>query len=453
MTATESSVAIVGTGIIGIASAYYLWKNHGIQDIVLIDQGQPMGFTSTQSGDNYRNWWPSTLMMDLTNRSIDLMEQLADETGNRFAMTRRGYILATRQPNMQPILDQLTACLGDKSDSEIRYHDRNSKSYFPPVNADWKEAPDGFDLLSDPALIRGCFPSLDSDVKTILHIRRGGDISGQQLGQVMLERLQRAGIRRVTGMVSGISQDKGFVIQLNTVDEATTIRAERIVNAAGPFAGEIAAMLDVSLPLYNVMQQKIAFPDTKAAIPRDLPFTIDMDRQSIDWDAEDRALLAEDPSTAHLAAEMSGAIHCRPEGGMNGNWLKLGWAYNETAQPADWTIPLDPRFPEIVLRGAARLNPGLKAYYGRLPRQMSHYGGWYTRTRDNWPLIGPMGPEGAFMACGLSGHGTMAACATGELLASWLAGAALPGYAQPFSMKRFTESSLRQTAELETGLL
>ncbi len=117
MTATESSVAIVGTGIIGIASAYYLWKNHGIQDIVLIDQGQPLGFTSAQSGDNYRNWWPSTLMMNFTDRSIDLMEQLADETDNRFAMTRRGYILATRQPGMQPILDQLTACLGDKSDS------------------------------------------------------------------------------------------------------------------------------------------------------------------------------------------------------------------------------------------------------------------------------------------------------------------------------------------------
>lgn len=118
MTATESSVAIVGTGIIGIASAYYLWKNHGIQDIVLIDQGQPLGFTSAQSGDNYRNWWPSTLMMNFTDRSIDLMEQLADETDNRFAMTRRGYILATRQPGMQPILDQLTACLGDKSDSQ-----------------------------------------------------------------------------------------------------------------------------------------------------------------------------------------------------------------------------------------------------------------------------------------------------------------------------------------------
>ena len=60
------------------------------------------------------------------------------------------------------------------------------------------------DLLSDPALIRRSFPSLDPEINAILHVRRAGDISGQQLGQVMLERLREAGARRVTGKVAGI---------------------------------------------------------------------------------------------------------------------------------------------------------------------------------------------------------------------------------------------------------
>ena len=52
----------------------------------------------------------------------------------------------------------------------------------------------------------------------------------------------------------------------------------------------------------------------------------------------------------------------------------------------------DDRFPEVVLHGAARLNPRLKVYYERLPRTMSHSGGYYTMTKENWPLIGPAWP-------------------------------------------------------------
>lgn len=451
MTTIDASIAIVGTGIVGIACAYYLARNHGLDDVVLIDQGQPMAFTSAQSGDNYRNWWPTPLMTAFTNRSIDLMEEIALETGNRIAMTRRGYVLATRHGDLGAAVEQLHRCLGDGAGAQVRIHEAGSAAYEPAAGEDWRAAPDGFDIVRDPALIGRRFPSLDPAVRTLLHVRRGGDISGQQLGQVMLERLRDAGARRVAGKVVGI--DGGFAVEAQSPNGSTIVRAERLVNAAGPFAGEIAAMLGVSLPLYNVMQQKIAFPDTGGAIPRSMPFAIDMDPQVIDWDPEDRDLIAADPATEHLAAQMPGAIHCRPEGGMRSNWLKLGWAYNETPQAADWAIPLDPRFPEIVLRGAARLNPALKAYYGKLPRQMHHYGGWYTRTKDNWPLIGRMGPEGAYMACGLSGHGTMAACATGESLAAWVAGTALPPWARPFSLDRFTHADLAETAGEDAGLL
>ena len=69
----------------------------------------------------------------------------------------------------------------------------------------------------------------------------------------------------------------------------------------------------------------------------------------------------------------------------------------------------DDRFPEVVLHGAARLNPRLKVYYERLPRTMSHSGGYYTMTKENWPLIGPAWPYGRFVVGVISGFGTFAA--------------------------------------------
>lgn len=203
-------------------------------------------------------------------------------------------------------------------------------------------------------------------------------------------------------------------------------------------------MVGVTLPIFNTFQQKIAFEDRDGAIPRTLPFSIDLEKQ-IDWSDEDRDLLLEEPEYAWLVQQMPGAIHCRPDGGDGGTWVKLGWAYNDTPARATWDSPLDENFPDVVLRGAARLQPSLKRYYGRLPRGMHHYGGWYTMTTENWPLIGSMGPEGAFMNCAMSGFGSMAACAAGELCAASIAGAQLPDYANNFSMARYADKPLMNT--------
>ena len=90
-----------------------------------------------------------------------------------------------------------------------------------------------------------------------------------------------------------------------------------------------------------------------------------------------------------------------------------------------------------MLRGAARLNPALKTYYGRLPRQMSHYGGYYTMTDENWPLLGPAGPEGSFIVSALSGFGTMAACGAGSLLARMISGASVPPLLSDLTLQRY----------------
>lgn len=443
MTSPRPHIAIIGTGIIGISTAYYLAKTFGHTKITLIDRDQPMTFTSAQSGENYRNWWPHPAMVAFTNRSIDLLEEVARDSGNRINMNRRGYALATRESNIDELIAQLHDGLGHSASQLLRYHTgATAKTYAPFEKPDWEGVPNGVDIVQSQPLIRDRFPGYDPEIQTVIHIRRAGDISGQQLGMYMLDYLRDIGAKRMIGEVQDIAMQEGFRIELATVQGTEVIAADQVVNAAGPFADRIAKMLGVDLPVYHTFQQKIAFEDRSGAVPRALPFSIDLDGQEIDWSDEEREMLREDPEFAWLAGDMPGAIHCRPDGGDNGKWIKLGWAYNETPAKAGWEQHLDENFPDIVLRGASRLTPALRAYYGQLPRNMHHYGGWYTMTDENWPLIGEMGPDGAFMNCAMSGFGTMAACAAGELCAATMSGAELPDYAAGFSMARFDDAPL-----------
>ncbi len=443
-TQTTKHVAVIGAGIIGLSVAYFLARKHGHRWITLVDQGQPMAFTSAQSGENYRNWWPHPGMVDFTNRSIDLMEKIAQASGNRINMNRRGYVLATRADDLSPLVRQLHDGLQDQAGALLRFHEKaEAPTYASFASATWSDAPDGVDILQNKTLIQRHFPQFDKEISGIIHIRRGGDISGQQLGTLMLEYLREAGCIRRTGIVQDITGTGPYTLDIRDGANASPLIVDQVVNAAGPFAAQVAQMMGARLPLFNTFQQKIAFEDRAQAIPRTAPFSIDLDAQRIEW-GDGQQMMAEDPDLAWLTDEMPGAIHCRPDGGDAGRWIKLGWAYNQTPEKARRDLPLDAKFPEIVLRGAARLNPALEAYFGKLPRALHHYGGWYTMTDENWPLIGPMGPPDSFMACAMSGFGTMAACASGELCTDWIAGAELPAYARGFSLARYQDPELMQ---------
>ena len=434
-----TNTVVIGAGNIGLAVAYYLAVHHGITRIVVIDPGDPMAMTSAQSGENYRNWWPHPVMTAFTDHATDLLEQIARDTGNRIHMTRRGYVLATRNAAPDGLIAELHRGYADGGASRIRTHAGSADSYQRPVASDWETAPDGVDVLMGHALVAAQFPSLAPDIRTIVHIRRAGDISGQQLGQLMLERMRAVGVQLRRAAVTGIQVGPRFTLQL---DGAGVLHADRVVNAAGPFFTKIAAMLGEDLPVRCVYQQKIAFEDRAGALPRNLPFTIDLDGQALEWTEEERAILASEPEGARFLQPLPGGIHRRPEGGDAGRWIKLGWAYNDTASDPAAAAPVDPNFPDIVLRAASRLSPALKCYLGALPRGARHYGGYYAMTDENWPLIGPMRTPGAFMAGALSGFGTMAATATGALCAAWIADAERPAYAPNFTLARYGNTAL-----------
>jgi glycine/D-amino acid oxidase-like deaminating enzyme len=451
-TADTTDIAIIGAGNIGIAVAYYLAVHHGLTRVVLLEAGDPMAMTSSQSGENYRNWWPHPVMTAYTDHAISLLEDIARASGNRIHMTRRGYALATRRSAPEDLIADLYRGYSDSADTPIRVHEAGAATcYQPALSAAWETAPDGVDVLLDRALIRAHFPSLATDAATILHIRRAGDISSQQLGQFMLEAIRAAGGRVQRARVTGIDAGTPFTVHLSGADGPATLRADRVVNATGPFVNQVAGMLGEDLSVRCVYHRKIAFEDRAEAIPRSLPFTIDLDGQHLNWTAEERAELAADPEGAAMLRPMPGGIHCRPYGGDGGRWIKLGWAYNTEPGDPEGETPIDPNFPDVVIRGASRLFPTLAAYIGRLPRGTVQSGGYYAMTPENWPLIGPMRTPGAFMAGALSGFGIMGATATGAVCAAWIAGAARPGYAQSFTLDRYGDSVLMAELRASPG--
>jgi glycine/D-amino acid oxidase-like deaminating enzyme len=446
-------VAVIGAGSVGIAVAYYLVTQENVRRIALIDPRDPMSLTSAQSGENYRNWWPHPVMTAFTDHSISLMEEIDHKAPGRLNMTRGGYALVSREHRPQALIDSLQRGYAS-SPGSVRVHDSSSSGYRSPQRTPWQDAPDGVDVLLDRALIRTNFPSYAPDVATVVHIRRAGAISAQQMGQFMLETMREAGVRVHRAEVRSLGAGPPFDIELTSERGVERLKADRVVNAAGPFIRDVARMLGEELPVHCVYQQKIAFEDREAAIPRDMPFTIDLDAQRFAWTEEDKEVLAADAGTRHLLDTMPGGIHCRPDGEPQGTWIKLGWAYNDRATDPHEVEPIDPHFPDLVLRAASRLHERLAAYLGHLPRRTHHYGGYYTMTDENWPLIGPMGTPDAFVAGALSGFGSMAACATGRICAAWVNRSPLPHYARSLSSARYADTALMsELAELGSGSL
>jgi glycine/D-amino acid oxidase-like deaminating enzyme len=447
MSEQTADVVICGAGIAGISAAYYLAVEHGLRNVLLVDERSPMSLTSDKSTEAYRNWWPGPddAMLRFMNRSIDLLEQLDDASEHRIGLNRRGYLYATGNPSHLRSLVEAARLAEQMGAGPLRVHaGAPGEPEYVRGNAEhWHGQPDGADLFLDPALIRRYFPYLTPQTVAVLHARRCGWFSGQQLGMLLLEGARSHGARLLQGRVTEIHTDGGRISGVTVAGGSAGERTVRIatpvfVNAAGPLVKEVGAMLGLDLPVFSELHLKSALEDRLGVIDRAAPLVIWEDEQCLPWSEEERAALAESPDSAHLLAPFPGGIHFRPEGGHGATTLLLLWAYHLEPVATHLPVPIDPQFSETVLRGMSTLAPGLGVYLDRLPKTYVD-GGYYTKTRENRPLIGPLPVAGAYIFAALSGFGLMAACAGGELLGAHIAGAALPAYAPAFMLSRYDD--------------
>ena len=445
----QYQVLICGAGIAGVSTAYFLAVHRGVKDILLVDERAPLSLTSDQSTECYRNWWPGPgmAMVQLMNRSIDLMEELADESGNTFQLNRRGYLYCTsRREAIASMLSeaQEISRLG-AGPLRIFRGEPGEPVYQPAPPEGYREQPDGADLILDPSLIQAYFPFISRDVVAALHARRAGWFSAQQMGMYMLNQARQHGVELVKDQVTGVEVHHDQVAAVMLAD-AGRIKTISFVNAAGPFVGHVAAMLGLDLPIYNELHLKAAFNDHLGILSRAAPLTIFNDRQALDWQPEDKQFLEQDDQLGWLLEEMPAGSHIRPEGGPDSQMILVLWEYDTKIIQPVWPLPVDPQYAEIALRGMIKLIPEMSVYLERLPRPQVD-GGYYTKTRENRPLIGRLPIKGAYIIGALSGFGLMAACGAGDLLAAHVSGSTLPTYSAAFALERYNDPAYQKLLE------
>ena len=216
---------------------------------------------------------------------------------------------------------------------------------------------------------------------------------------------EAAGAAYVTGSVTRVAVAGGRV-QAVILDDVTTVPADALVNAAGPFAARLAAMAGVDLPVTPVRQHLF-----RCALPRRWPyrFPVVIDPTGVHWrhddpaapDGEDRIVIAktklDEPAGENFDCDLS-------------RW------------ESDFRPPLVRRLPALA---AAELVEG--------------WAGLYEMTPDHNPLIGAH-PDvaGFYLANGFSGHGLMMSPAVGAAMAELLTtGASTRIDITPFDPARF----------------
>ena len=433
---------ICGAGITGVSAAHFLAKA-GLRNLLIVDERPPLSFTSDRSTECYRNWWPDPEMLALMNRSIDLMDGFADEGGNVFRMNRRGYLYVTADKNKIADIKTASLRISELGAGPIRVHSSETSDYQPASPEGFHNTPSGADLLIGNELIRKYFPYLTEKAVAALHVRRAGWLSAQQLGMYLLETGRRYGVQFEMGKLTGVDVGGGRV-QGVRLGSGALIQSPILINAAGPFLKEVGNLIDIDLPVHTELHLKAVIKDALGVVGRDAPLLIWNDEQKLPWEEEEREALKEDDETRWLTETFPSGVHTRPEGG--GSDILMLWEYHtDVIEPVEHPA-MDSQYPEIALRGLQAMLPRMKEYFGRMPRPQLD-GGFYTKTRENRPLVGPTGVDGAYVIGAVSGYGIMSACAVGELLAAHVTGGKLPEYSSAFELARYNDPEYQNKLE------
>jgi glycine/D-amino acid oxidase-like deaminating enzyme len=200
------------------------------------------------------------------------------------------------------------------------------------------------------------------------------------------------------------------------------IHASKVVIAVGPMLKDFLAMNDIYLPKAGIsleLHARVDFNDFKGYIPENAPFSIWSDEMDIQLDHE------------KTPKRYKGGVHIRPFPTKENPFRVTAiWTYETT--PSELRFPavdyVDPFYKEVIFKGLAKAFPNLQLYSDMFSRNPNDpnlnaqvYAGYYCKTRENRPLIGPLAEdqfEGLYITSALSGMGMISSGISGELLAA-----------------------------------
>ena len=353
--ADNVNIAIIGAGVIGCSVAFHLARL-GCRNVLLIDKEPLPGSGSTSKANGgIRAQFTTDVNIAMSLASMDILDALADEIGEPPVYRKAGYLFLTGDP----------ARLSAMKNAVVFQKARG-------VSVDVLGAGE----------VRARAPYAAGEIAGGTFGPRDGFIDPGGLTNFFLREATRGGVRtRYGAEVTAIGRDGSGVFRLATA--AGEIRAGAVVDAAGPFAGRVAALVGVDVPVVPVRRHILISGPCKT-LPPLIPMTIDAD---------------------------SGVL-IRREGS------RVLIAYSNPDEPPGFNTAFDPDFP---LRIAAALDARFPAV-GEAGLDMKRsWAGLYEVTPDHHAILGGVaGVPGFLVAAGFSGHGIMHAPAAGRAAAEML---------------------------------
>jgi sarcosine oxidase, subunit beta len=373
-----ADVVVVGGGAVGTSAAYHL-ADAGAGHVLLLERADHLAAGSTGAcAGGFRYQFSSEVNVRLSRASIPMITGFTEEHGLPLDVAQHGYLFLVRGEELWRdflAANQLHASLG--------------------VEAEVLTPEQALELVPGIAL--------EGLVGATYGPRDGiADPSGLTQGYATLAR--GAGAEVEFGVaVGGVRTAGGRVCGVDTRDGA--IEAGVVVNAAGPWAGVLAATAGVDLPLEPIPRHVLvtgAFPGAP----------------------ERRTLVIDAQTSFYFHREGAGVLM-----GMGG-----------AQERASFETAIDDAFiADELLPTALRVFPPLEA------ASVEHaWVGLYEMTPDRHPIIGEApGVAGFYLANGFSGHGFQHAPVVGKLIAELIVqGAATTVDIASLGLDRFERGDL-----------
>ncbi|MFJ7905110.1 NAD(P)/FAD-dependent oxidoreductase [Streptomyces sp. NPDC096198] len=372
-------VVVVGAGMVGASCAWYATRT-GL-DVVLVDRGPVAGGTTGAGEGNLlvSDKAPGP-ELELALLSAGLWADIAEELGPAIEYEAKGGVIVSPSPEGLTALTDFAAGQRAAGVTAVRVD------------------PDGLRELEPqlaPGLAGGVLYPQDCQVMPALAAAHLVRASGARL---LTGRTVTGILRTPHGAVRGVRTDRG------------PIHAPAVVNAAGTWSGEVAALAGAPLPVLP----RRGF----VLVTEPLPPRIRHKVYAADYVADvasDSAALATSPVVEGTAAGP----------------VLIGASRERVGFDRSLSLPA----VRALAAGAIRLFPFLRAV-----RAMRAYAGFRPYLPDHLPAIGadPRAP-GLFHACGHEGAGIGLATGTGLLIARLLSGTAPDMDLAPFRPDRFEE--------------